>query len=274
MKMVNSLVWAGVAMAALGSAVAWAQSVPSPESAPVPEISQAEPSVAPSEAPPPNDSDSPVEDAPVDTSTTPQPQWAPDINLDALREAQQAPPSNNKPSARPRKTLSDAGGNSYNTSNWSQAQADAELLSRGQRRARPVDPAKRADLARLSRIMGALHALRVSCAGRDDQTYRSRMATLLDLEAPANGDLRDPLVDAFNGGFQTHGRGAGACPSDARAQEAALAKDGFTLARKFAASYRPAPKVAATNLPPATQPRQNAALPASKSAAPTWGESK
>jgi uncharacterized protein (TIGR02301 family) len=273
MRNVTSVLLAGIASVALFSAVAWAQSAPGPESAPVPDVSEAQPIAAPNEAPPPpTDSDSPVEDAPVDTS--PQPQWAPDINLDALREAQQAPPSNNKPSARPRKTLSDAGGNAYGTSNWNQVQADAELLSRGQRRARPVDPAKRADLARLSRIMGALHALRVSCAGRDDQTYRSRMATLLDLEAPANGDLRDPLVDAFNGGFQTHGRGAGACPSDARAQEAALAKDGLTLARKFAASYRPAPKVAATNLPPATQPRQNAALPASKSAAPTWGDGK
>jgi hypothetical protein len=56
-----------------------------------------------------------------------------------------------------------------------------------QRRRRPVDPLKRTDLTGLSKVMGALHALRVSCSGRGDQTYRSRMATLLYLEAPDNG---------------------------------------------------------------------------------------
>jgi uncharacterized protein (TIGR02301 family) len=272
MKRLSHLLLFGVSIVTLGSAMAWAQTAPSPESTTPPEAVQAEspPQVPSVPSSPPTEV---VEDAPIDVAAESEPQWVPDINLDALREAGKAVPSNNAPRARPRKTLSDASGGAYGTGNWNQVQADAELLSRQQRRARPVDPAKAADLTRLSRVMGALHALRVSCAGRDDQTYRSRMATLLDLEAPANGDLRDPLVDAFNGGFQTHGRGAGACPSDARAQEAVLAKDGLGLARKLGNAYRPNTKVAASKLPPATEPRQNAATrvaPAQGSKAADW----
>jgi uncharacterized protein (TIGR02301 family) len=265
MKSASHLILTSVALVALGSAMALAQ--PAPADAVVPQtpapVAEAPAEIAPAEPPRPTDNPAPenppddVEDAPVDTSDTGQATWAPDINLDALREARQETKVARIPGrAVRRKVLSDAGEGTLNTNNWSNADADAQLLSRGQRRARPVDPVKRADLTRLSRVMGALHALRVSCAGRDDQTYRSRMATLLDLEAPPSGDLRDPLVDAFNGGFQTYGRGAGTCPADARAQEANLAKDGLVVTRKLAAQYRPAPKVA-TKLPPATQPRQN-----------------
>jgi uncharacterized protein (TIGR02301 family) len=117
--------------------------------------------------------------------------------------------------------------------------ADRALIERAQRRERTVDPLMRSQLTQLSRALGAMHALRVSCSGRDDQTWRSRMATLIDLEAPSGGALRDPLVDAFNGGFQAHGSGAASCPADARAQEAALARDGRALALLLAARYRP-----------------------------------
>jgi uncharacterized protein (TIGR02301 family) len=216
-----------------------------------------------------------VEDAPVDVPASTQSDWAPDINLDAQTQADAATRTiQRKP--KPRKILSDAGENALGTNSWSQSTnseaAEAALLARSTRRERKVDPVKRAELTKLSRVMGALHALRVSCSGRDDQTYRSRMATMLDLEAPDSGELRDPLVDAFNGGFQVYGRGASVCPTDARVQEAALAKEGIVLARTLGARYRPAPKVAA-KLPPATQPRVNAvpvasAPPARNNAAP------
>jgi uncharacterized protein (TIGR02301 family) len=265
MKALSHLFLSSFALVGLGSAMALAQ--PAPADAVAPPAPPAEmvpdnnaPPQGQPEAAPPENAPSSVEDAPVDTPVTGQSDWAPDINLDALRAARQETKVARIPGrAVRRKVLSDAGDGTLDTNNWTNADADAQLLSRGQRRARPVDPAKRADLIRLSRAMGALHALRVSCAGRDDQTYRSRMATLLDLEAPPSGDLRDPLVDAFNGGFQTYGRGAGACPADARAQEANLAKEGLVMARKLAAQYRPVPKVE-TKLPPATQPRQNVAI--------------
>jgi uncharacterized protein (TIGR02301 family) len=274
MTSVSHLFLSAVALVGLGSAMALAQPVPTDSVAPPAPSSEMAPenNVPPpgqTEAAPPQSMPSYVEDAPVDTGATGQSDWAPDINLDAIGAARQETKVARIPGrAVRRKVLSDAGSGTLDTNNWTNADADAQLLSRGQRRARPVDPAKRADLMRLSRAMGALHALRVSCAGRDDQTYRSRMATLLDLEAPPSGDLRDPLVDAFNGGFQTYGRGAGACPADAREQEANLAKDGLVVARKLAAQYRPVAKVE-TKLPPATQPRQNVAVatpPPSKAA--------
>lgn len=202
----------------------------------------------------------PIEDAPIDVPTSGQADWAPDINLDAQNQADSTEKTVQR-KAKPRKILSDAGQNPNGTNSWNAlANADAAqaaLLSRATRRERAIDPVKRSQLTRLARVMGALHALRVSCSGRDDQTYRSRMATMLDLEAPDSGGLRDPLVDSFNGGFQVYGRGASACPADARAQEAALAKDGFGLARTMSARYRPTPKKEAA-LPPATQPRKNA----------------
>jgi uncharacterized protein (TIGR02301 family) len=279
MKAVSHLFLSSLALVGLGSAMAVAQPAPSEAVAPPAPPADVVPDAVPTPSGPTDSSAQQgapvdVEDAPVDTTQTGQSDWAPDINLDAVRAAPQETKVARIPGrAVRRKVLSDAGEGTLDMNNWSNADADAQLLSRGQRRARPVDPAKRADLAKLSRVMGALHALRVSCAGRDDQTYRSRMATLLDLEAPPSGDLRDPLVDAFNGGFQTYGRGAGACPADARAQEANLAKDGLVVARKLAAQYRPVPKVE-TKLPPASQPRQNVAVaaapqPVTPSAAPS-----
>jgi uncharacterized protein (TIGR02301 family) len=265
-----------VSLLALGSAVALAQQAP-PETvseAPpvVAETLPAAPLPSPENPPPSPPSDAgPVEDAPVDVPTPTRSDWAPDINLDAQNQAG-AMPSTPQRRAKPRKILSDAGENALGTGSWSQAgaseTAQAQLLARSNRRERAIDPIKRSDLTKLSRVMGALHALRVSCSGRDDQTYRSRMATLLDLEAPDSGELRDPLVDAFNGGFQTYGRGASACPSDSRAQEASLAKDGFALAKTMSARYRPAPKVTVA-LPPATQPRVNVTAKATPPTAPT-----
>lgn len=264
----NLLLTSFVGILALGSAVALAQSQPQdagsePVVAPPPQMTEQAPDAVATNPPVviSDDSQSPVEDAPVETPAAGQSDWAPDINLDTLPQSTET--SNGYVRrAKPRKTLSDASENVLGTGSWGQgrtsASAQAELLARAQRRERSIDPRKRSDLTKLSRVMGALHALRVSCAGREDQTYRSRMATMLDLEAPGNGDLRDPLVDSFNGGFQAYGRGASVCPTDQRAQEAGLAKDGFALAKNMSARYRPPPKVA-DSLPPATQPRQNLA---------------
>jgi uncharacterized protein (TIGR02301 family) len=274
-----------VALAALGSAVALAQAVPqeaATEATPAivaePAPSSSAPPEAPASTPQSAPDSSPVEDAPIDVPNDSQADWAPDINLDAQRQADTAT-SSPQPKARPRKILSDAGENALGSGSWSQGSnsenAQAALLARTNRRERKVDPVKRSDLTKLARVMGALHALRVSCSGRDDQTYRSRMATMLDLEAPDSGELRDPLVDAFNGGFQVYGRGASTCPSDARAQEASLAKEGYVVARSMSARYRPQAVVAAA-LPPATQPRVNSVpapiptpVPASSRAEPT-----
>jgi predicted secreted protein len=60
--------------------------------------------------------------------------------------------------------------------------------------------------------------------------------------------LRDPLVDAFNAGFQSYGQGTASCPTDRSVQEAKLAKDGFRLAKQMAALYRPTVEAPAADL--------------------------
>jgi uncharacterized protein (TIGR02301 family) len=277
MKIAIPLIAGCASLFALGSAVAVAQQAGPDVSAQAAPLSQPEEGqpvavAAPTTAPAPSREAEPVEDAPVDVPNTAQSDWLPDINLDTQNQAN-ALSSAPKRRAKPRKILSDAGENVLGSGSWGQPSgnedAQAQLLARASRRERTIDPVKRSQLSTLARVMGALHALRVSCSGGDDQTYRSRMATMLDLEAPNNADIRDPLVDAFNGGFQVYGRGAGACPTDARLQEASLAKQGYELARTLGARYRPAPKIAVA-LPPANQPRINASVPAAKAVrAPT-----
>ena len=176
-----------------------------------------------------------VEDAPIDIPQDTPSEWNPDFSQDAggATPYRLVPP-------KPRKSLRNAEGLESEDVDYSGSVQDGQaIVPDNQRRARPVNPTKRADLTRLARVLGSLHALRVSCSGRQDQTYRSRMSTLLDLEAPDASALRDPLVDSFNAGFQAYGLGATACPTDRSAQEAKLAKDGLQLAKKMAASYRP-----------------------------------
>lgn len=176
-----------------------------------------------------------IEDAPVDIPQDTPMDWTPAPTQDEV-----APETYLPPRQKARKVLRDVEGQSADDEDYGGTASEAEAAAaNNQRRARAVDPVKRTDLTRLSRVLGSLHALRVSCSGREDQTYRSRMATLLDLEAPDNSPLRDPLVDSFNAGFQAYGQGAATCPTDRAAQEAKLAKDGFRLSKQMAALYRP-----------------------------------
>ncbi len=187
-----------------------------------------------------------VEDAPIDIPQDSPMEWTPDASPDPGESAPYRPVRQ-----KARKALRDVEGLNIEDGTYEEPATDAQAVAAdNQRRARAIDPAKRADLTRLARVLGALHALRVSCSGREDQTYRSRMSTLLDLEAPDESALRDPLVDSFNAGFQAYGQGAATCPADRSAQEAKLAKDGFRLAKHMASLYRP---VEATQEPKAKQ---------------------
>lgn len=185
-----------------------------------------------------------IEDAPVEIPDAAPMEWTPDASPEAgAGEPYRA--------IRPkgRKVLRDVEGTATDEGAGDNSATDAQAaVADNQRRARAVDPTKRADLTRLARVLGSLHALRVSCSGREDQTYRSRMSTLLDLEAPDNSALRDPLVDAFNAGFQSYGQGTASCPTDRSVQEAKLAKDGFRLAKQMAALYRPTVEAPAADL--------------------------
>jgi uncharacterized protein (TIGR02301 family) len=258
-----------VSLLALGSAVALAQSGPSDAPSAMPPIAAPPPIVAQRDAPPPVMVPPPapvrpefgtsglVEDAPIDEAPPEQPDWVPNDEPYGPNVLAPVAPAAPRTAMKARKGLNDIGDDGKVMNNWTSAPDDQAITTRAGRRARKMDPVKQSELARLSRVMGALHALRVSCSGRDDQTYRSRMATLLDLEAPGSDDVREPLVDAFNGGFQGYGRGSNPCPTDARDQEARLAKEGYALANTLSARYRPIPKPAQTRVP-ANQPRQMA----------------
>ncbi len=190
--------------------------------------------------------DAPIEDGPVDIPQDAPMEWTPEASPETAAEVPYRPARQ-----KARKVLRDVEGLNAEYSAYGDPAAEAQgAVAANQRRARAIDPIKQTNLTRLARILGSLHALRVSCSGREDQTYRSRMATLLDLEAPDTSALRDPLVDAFNAGFQAYGQGTATCPADRSTQEARLAKDGFGLAKQMAASYRP------VVAPPADQTKQ------------------
>lgn len=115
---------------------------------------------------------------------------------------------------------------------------DRRIINSTLHRKREMDPAKQAELTELSRILGGLHALRSACNGPADQTYRSKMTSMLDLEAPDSSQFREPLIVAFNFGFRENGGADGQCAEDKNAaKEAALAKIGRKFALKMAARY-------------------------------------
>ncbi|GLK79810.1 TIGR02301 family protein [Methylopila turkensis] len=65
-------------------------------------------------------------------------------------------------------------------------------------------------LLRLSEMLGALHHLRSVCSAADANTWRDRMAALIEAEAPAP-DRRDRLAGAFNDSYRAWARGHRTC---------------------------------------------------------------
>ncbi|MFD1702834.1 TIGR02301 family protein [Methylopila henanensis] len=65
-------------------------------------------------------------------------------------------------------------------------------------------------LLRLSEMLGALHHLRSVCSATDANTWRDRMAALIEAEAPAP-DRRDRLAGAFNDSYRAWARSYRAC---------------------------------------------------------------
>lgn len=114
---------------------------------------------------------------------------------------------------------------------------DQNIIDQTIHRKREIDPAKKLDLMELSRLLGTLHALRVSCTGAGDQTYRSKMNALLDLEAPSATFISEPLTISFNQGFEAFGGGEKPCPNDNGKTEAVYARKGFEYANKMAQYY-------------------------------------
>jgi uncharacterized protein (TIGR02301 family) len=97
--------------------------------------------------------------------------------------------------------------------------------------------AHREDLARMARLLGQAHHIRVACNGTEDQTWRDQMQRLLALEAPEASGLRSHMVDQFNVGYQAEARRRPDCTAESPAAEAALSRDGQVLAERMAARY-------------------------------------
>lgn len=92
--------------------------------------------------------------------------------------------------------------------------------------------AERQTLLDLAYVLGQAHALHRVCAGPQDDTWRGRMAKILDVEA-APDTWKARLTDSFNAGFGSPTAQAKDCRAAAEA-EAVVAKRGAKLARSLA----------------------------------------
>lgn len=105
------------------------------------------------------------------------------------------------------------------------ALACAVLLLSTAASAQPAD--RSAQLRQLAETLGRQHYLRTLCNGPDDQTWRTRMTRLLDLDG--GGDAVR-LQAAFNRGFTALTARIPACGTAARVEASANARRGAELA--------------------------------------------
>lgn len=224
----------GIVIAGISAA---AQNAPEQYTAPTQENyepaqqSNMEPS-APIDAPEPN----PIYSPNQDTSWAPAPEIIMDIPIEQEFISDAPKAKTKKPS------LANGGAESEYQIDWSAIDAQSQAaIAQTQHRKREIDPRKRANLSALSRVFGSLHALRISCQGMADQTYRARMSSMLDMEAPAADYIRDPLIGAFNSGFSEGGGGQRSCPTDHEIKEALLAKSGYSLSKLMVEYYKTNP---------------------------------
>jgi uncharacterized protein (TIGR02301 family) len=92
-------------------------------------------------------------------------------------------------------------------------------------------PEQRQILLDLAYVLGQAHALHRVCAGAADDTWRGRMARMLEVETPGDAFKTD-LTARFNAGFTARDAQARDCKS-ATVAEAAVARKGAALARRL-----------------------------------------
>jgi len=92
----------------------------------------------------------------------------------------------------------------------------------------------------LADTLGAMHYLTITCSGRLDQSWRERMAEMLQLE-PLSAYEREDLVAAFNHGFRQQKREFPRCTprtvSQIMAQKRLKAEQGQFLTTALADPY-------------------------------------
>ena len=95
------------------------------------------------------------------------------------------------------------------------------------------------DASDLASTLGAAHAIRVRCNGRNDQYWRRYMADMLKYEAPERGNLRRSLVDAFNEAYSSASQVYQSCDNRAVEAEAEFSQTGREIATRMATHYFP-----------------------------------
>lgn len=91
--------------------------------------------------------------------------------------------------------------------------------------------------APLAELLGEMHALNYHCRTADQQTWRSRMQQMLDLEAPEAGAYRDRLTQRFNRGFNHYTPRSVRCGGEAEMQLQTLRARARALAENLRQNY-------------------------------------
>ena len=94
-------------------------------------------------------------------------------------------------------------------------------------------PEQRQTLVDLAYVLGEAHALRAVCQGEEDQSWRTRMTRMIEVEKPDTA-FRRRLIDSFNAGFVSRQAATRACDEGAAAQERGVAARGRGLAQRLA----------------------------------------
>jgi uncharacterized protein (TIGR02301 family) len=93
-------------------------------------------------------------------------------------------------------------------------------------------PEAHKQLLELAGVLGQAHALRQACAP-DDQTWRSRMQRMIEVEAP-DQTFEAELTTRFNQGFMARKADFPHCDPRAAREEAKVAARGEALAKALA----------------------------------------
>jgi uncharacterized protein (TIGR02301 family) len=99
-------------------------------------------------------------------------------------------------------------------------------------------PQQRQRVIDLAYVLGEAHALHRVCAGSGDNTWRGRMARLLQVEAPDSA-FRARLMTSFNAGFVARNAQFATCSDKSAMAERTVAERGRGLARGVAAEALP-----------------------------------
>jgi uncharacterized protein (TIGR02301 family) len=100
----------------------------------------------------------------------------------------------------------------------------------------PIREAPLDILVDLAETLGEAHAIRSLC-NDEDQTWRTYMFSMLNMEGPTGSPRRAALTSAFNRGFRNQSNRSRSCTPDMPALEAQIAARGRMLAESVANSY-------------------------------------